>query len=364
MNFTELQKILNSGYATGVDPSLKISSSNEACAVNGFVALQLTTVSPQYERGTEIEILFGKGKGTAFLITSKKSPFLYSQASHLWVAAYLAEQSIEALIIEADRGEEGSFEFSHDYLVIHTLLLSRYEQRYRNTSAIWGAFTHTTDQNNTLVNYQRNTPINAIADLHLPTQEHIKVALRSASQPSALDRYLNLYHLLELSFDYDLVEQIKGLDNDLKGIGKLLSSHSNSEFDRLKKLLLRYFLDITEIAEILDTVFSNIQHHSILWEMLFDYSKESNPYKEKRVEITAVATTGFNQIAFSTNKLDWKIDRLAHFMSYIVYRFRCSIAHASIGEFIIGNDEEDFVAEVAEPLIRSIIFSVFKKPGL
>lgn len=359
MNFNEYQNLLADGLAIGIDSSLQVSNFNGECAVNGFVTLRLTSVSPQYERRTEIEILLGTGYGTAYLITAKNTPFLYSQASHLWTAAYLAEQSAAGLIAEANQGSQGSFQFEDDYVVIHSLLFDRYIRRYRQSSVVWGSFTHPTEQNSALVSYQKGTPINAIADLKLPTPEHLEVALRSASQSSALDRYLNLYHLLELSFDYDLVEQIKRLDKDLKGVGKLLSSHSNSEFEKLKKLLQRYCVDITFLAKSLDSVFSKVQHQPLLWEMLYDYSKESNPYKDKRAEFITLATTGFTQSIFIANKFEWKLDRLVHLAGYIIYRFRCSIAHASIGEFIIGNSEENFVAEVAEPLIKSILFSVY-----
>lgn len=363
MNFIEFQNLLTDGIEIGIDSSLQVTSFNGECAVNGFIALRLTTVSPQYERRTEIEIFLGTGRGTAYLITAKNSPFLYSQASHLWTAAYLAEQSAAGLLAEASQGNQGTFQFKHDYIAIHILLFDRYIRSYRHSSVVWGSFTHPTEQSSALINFQRATPINAVADLKLPTPEHLEIALRSASQLSALDRYLNLYHLLELSFDYDLVEQIKRLDTDLKGIGKLLSSHSNSEFEKLKKLLLRYCLDINSLAKSLDSVFSNSQHHPLLWEMLYDYSKDSNPYKDKRTEFITVATTGFTQSIFMANKFEWKLERLVHLAGYIIYRFRCSIAHASIGEFIIGNSEEQFVAEVAEPLIRSILFAVYAHRG-
>ena len=359
MNFIEYQKLLADGLAIGIDPSLQVSNFNGACAVNGFVALRLTSVSPQYERATEIEILLGVDPGSAYLITTKNSPFLYSQASHLWTAAYLAEQLVAGVIAEVNQGSQVSFQFENDYVAIKSLTFDLYVERYRQSSVVWGSFTHPAEQNSALINFQRNTPISAKDDLKLPTPEHWEIALRSASQSSALDRYLNLYHLLELSFDYDLVEQIKRLDKDLKGVGKLLSSHNNSEFEKLKKLLLRYCVDISFLAASLNAVFSKDEHRPVLWEMLFDYSKDSNPYKDKRAEFITLATTGFTQSIFIANKFEWKLDRLVHLAGYIIYRFRCSIAHASIGEFIIGNSEEKFVAEVAEPLIKSILFSVY-----
>jgi len=78
--------------------------------------------------------------------------------------------------------------------------------------------------------------------------------------PYAFERYLKLYHLLELSFDHDTVEKIRGLGQDLHGIGQILAQHKRDEFDRLKQLLLesaiRFLRDIVLDQELLATLWA------------------------------------------------------------------------------------------------------------
>ena len=354
MNFQEYQSLISDGVSIGIDPSLEIKAVNSYCAVNGFIAKPLTTVSPQYTRDSEIDVALGTGMGTAFLLTSRGSNFEFSEASHLWAAAYLQEQTLPGA-----KNSPADFRFTHDYLLIHELVLRRYESKYQKGSAVWGGFTHPTEQPHPLVQYDKRTLIKATPHIALPTTEHIEATFRAAAQPSALDRYLSLYHLLELSFDYDLVEQIKTLDQNLKGIGKLLNSYSQSEFERLNRLIQKYCTDNNYLAGLLTQTFSSTTHRPTLEEMLFDYSKDSNPFKDKRDAVMLAAAIGFSEANFKTNKLDWNL--IGKFTSYVIYRFRCSIAHATIGEFIISNSDETFVAEVAEPLILGIACKVYRQ---
>lgn len=352
MNFPEYQSLLAAGISIGVDPSLTVKASMDRCAVNGFIAKQLTTVSPQYPRSSEIEIRLGTGTGTAFLLTSKGTAFDFNEASSLWAAAYLEEQSVLGATTDP-----GAFRFEKDYLIIHELVTTHYENHYQKGSAVWGGFTHPREQHDPLRVFDSRSFIQATANINLPTIEHEESALRAATQPSALDRYLSLYHLLELSFDYDLVQQIKLLDQDLKGVGKLLNSYSQSEFDRLNRLIKKYCTDKTHLGSLLNQAFSLANHRIKLEELLFDYSKDSNPFKDKRSELTITSALGFTEANFKANKIDW--NSIEKFVSYIIYRFRCSIAHASIGEFILGSSDESFVAEVAEPLIKGVLCRVY-----
>lgn len=47
--------------------------------------------------------------------------------------------------------------------------------------------------------------------------------------------------------------------------------------------------------------------------------------------------------------------------TYWIYRIRCSIAHHKIGEYMMGYDDEEFVVEFAEPLLKEIILESFKR---
>jgi hypothetical protein len=57
---------------------------------------------------------------------------------------------------------------------------------------------------------------------------------------------LKKYHLLELLFDYDFVENIKSLGTDLRGIGQLLSEYSSKEINRLNNVVTNRVNDISK----------------------------------------------------------------------------------------------------------------------
>ena len=45
--------------------------------------------------------------------------------------------------------------------------------------------------------------------------------------------------------------------------------------------------------------------------------------------------------------------------TYWIYRVRSSIAHSRIGEYVMSTSDEEFVVEIAEPLLRSVLVQVF-----
>ena len=141
MQFADYQALIAEGVLVGLDASLRIKNHGGLCCVNGFIAKPLTSVSPQYPRGAEIDIAIGSGIGTTFLLTIKGSPFLYSQASDLWAAAYLYEQTADGA-----RQDNGDYQFIRDYVVVHELVVNRYERQLQKGSAVWGAFTHPSEQ--------------------------------------------------------------------------------------------------------------------------------------------------------------------------------------------------------------------------
>ena len=47
--------------------------------------------------------------------------------------------------------------------------------------------------------------------------------------------------------------------------------------------------------------------------------------------------------------------------SYWIYRIRSSIAHNKFGEYIMDNDDEDFIVNFAEPLLKEMVLQSFKR---
>ena len=360
MNYTEYTSLVQHGIDFGIDPSLRISDFRGHCAVDGFVARKLKATSPKYKRGSEIDILLGKGRGTVYLLTSRDCTFTYGQASSIWASAFLAETDAN-LFANQLTGVIRDFQFQNDYILTHQTVWDIYERLYRVGSVAWGNFSHIEDASPLPIYSTNTSPIEAKKSIKLPTAEHADAAIRALTQNSALTRYLNLYHLLELSFDYDLVMDIRSLGDNLKGIGKLLNSYSNKELDRLCRLMAKHINNEEEIAAALRPIFNNTPYQSKISEMLFDYPKDGHPFADKRSELFSAARLGFDRPSFKTAKIEWSLEKLNKLAAYIIYRFRCSIAHSTIGEFIISGADEKFVAEIAEPLAMKVISQIYKQ---
>ena len=66
-----------------------------------------------------------------------------------------------------------------------------------------------------------------------------------------------------------------------------------------------------------------------------------------------------NNIQGITNK---GYDNLViEFSAYCIYRVRCCISHNRIGEYVMSNDDEGFVVEFAEPLLREVLCQIFSQ---
>ncbi|WP_217361105.1 hypothetical protein [Dolichospermum sp. UHCC 0406] len=52
-------------------------------------------------------------------------------------------------------------------------------------------------------------------------------------------------------------------------------------------------------------------------------------------------------------------DLVINFSAYCIYRVRCCTAHNRIGEYVMSNDDEGFVVEFAEPLLREVLCQIF-----
>lgn len=362
MRYAEFDSMRSEGIDFGFDSSLTVGEYKQHCAVNDLIALPLTSVSPMYVRDAIIEITrAGTSSPIAFLVTCKDQEFTYGASSAELVASYLSDTN-PADIVDAQGNARRDFKFLNDYLVLSPVDHDEYISIYRTGSGIWGGFTHADDQSSRLEPYTtKASSIAAQPDIRIDTDAQRDAVWRAIAQTSPLERFLKLYHLLELNFDLMLVEEIKQLGADLKGIGKLLNSYSgDKEIDRLTKVVRKHCPDIYFFERVLGAAFKDATHHQQLHELLFEYSKDSNPYKEQADSFKNAISSEFSQPVFAANKLKWDYERLSRFTAYFVYRVRSSIAHLRIGEYVFSSADEGFVSEVAEPLLREILSSVYK----
>jgi hypothetical protein len=166
-----------------------------------------------------------------------------------------------------------------------------------DSAPLWGGFFHERDSFVLCSAYQVNPQkIIARPEIQLPTNYHIESCIRSVVQPYAFERFLKLYHLLELVFDWNLVVQIQNLGNNLQGIGQILNQYSsNKDIERLNKLFIAKHddgnLDIDKIAACLNKI-DNPRLLPKCLQIFFDYSKDSNPYKETFISLEELMRNG------------------------------------------------------------------------
>lgn len=361
MIFAEFSQLAGDNFDLGIDQSLTIQDFQSKCAVDNLVALKLTSVSPKYTPGEIIPVRNAAGQPLADLFIGEGQPFGYGQASAHQVAAYLEELNYGVALA---RGQERrDYVFTHSYVLVDVANYGDYIQNYREGSGIWGHFVHVEQQTSKTLPYRPLIQqITARPNLDLSRAIVKDATFRAVAHASPLERFLKLYHLLEIDFDVQIVEQINALGADLKGIGKILKSFSgDKEFDRLLKLVRQASSTDAFFVGVLTDVLAAPTHHAQLAEMLFEYSKEWNPYKLDAPTFLTLIAGGFDVQSFRGAGLNANYDHLTKFTAYIIYRFRCSIAHVKIGEYMLTTDDEPLICAVAEPLVVAILSALYNR---
>jgi hypothetical protein len=252
------------------------------------------------------------------------------------------------------------YRFGTDYVVIDQARFVEYRDHYLKVSTIWGGFLHTVTGG---IPAFKHVPahITAVRDLTFPTQYHEENSRRSVAEPYAFERFLKLYHLFELLFDWDLVQRIQRLGTDLLGVGKLLAEYDKNELERLKDILGIRCTNINPICVCLDAV---VPYRDTAKLMFFTYGKGGNAFTGQDPEKSfddLLDIGAFTEANVRTANLQYAMgpDKFRKFVincaAYWVYRVRCSIAHNRIGEYVITTADEEFIVKFAEPLLRELL---------
>jgi len=181
----------------------------------------------------------------------------------------------------------------------------------------------------------------------------------------AFERFLKYYHLLELNFDFDLIRRIKNLDpvTESKSISMLLNEYRREDIERLK-YILKHVLHGRGFADR-----SNESTYSIFMEfrklcfMISGKNQSSQGYwavQRNIVETWWVLHTSTAKRFLASNSTDSHRRFICSLCAYWIYRIRNSIAHKKIGEYIMTNNDEQFVLDFGEPLLLTVLRQVFK----
>lgn len=357
LNLTDIVQINNLSNVT----EYKYSSTITFLQLDEYIIHRIELLNKSFDKSilnTTIE-LSGVIIGDLFYL--KNQNFDISTLSNSQFYAFLSECETYDISLP-------NYTFKSDYILIHKDYIDEFHLKYSSTSAVWGGFKLA--ENLSVINYYKKlTPTITIPeelrDLDLYAQDSI---YRALDQKHSFERFLKLYHLLELEFDYSLIKKIQSLNiiTDSNLIGNLLNEYSRNETDRLFDLVSGSCLDVNSLALKLN----GIKLYQSLGEEIFIRFGKGNKgnfflndlarYNSLLSDADAFANSTSVQTHAKISLSDY--NKFIHSVTaYWIYRIRCSIAHFKIGEYILTRDKEDFIVEFAEPLIKEVLIQFYKK---
>jgi hypothetical protein len=352
MEFPILLDMFNRGLLTdwGVN---SLHEADGKIYINGLVALPVLCTAASMQRTEDIEVYDKESIMLGVLcLTDVMDGIESNQLTEYQLIAYLSDAS------DLSTNEP---RLSRDYLVLHGTRLSEYLSDYADGAPIWGAFCHPDKINGPY--RSKRTSIQAVNGIVVPTEHH-KRSLRHATCAShPYDRYLKLYHQMELLFDWVVVRQIKALQDDLQGYSSLLSNYSAQDLPRLKELCRSYITNHNRLAVMLFDLF--VKYESKAKVIFFDFGKSGNPLdtddkwnKFKNAAVMTGSPFGRMKKEGLANRQDAFHKIVSEIAAYWIFRIRCSAAHHRIGECILVDDDEEFVVEFGEKVLTETLCQV------
>ena len=329
--------------------------------LNDYVIHRIELINKSYDYSITNTPLELTGTLIGDIIYLEGQTFNIASLTEFGFYSFLTECTIEDLSLS-------DYTFKNDYIIIHQDFIDEFHMRYSSSSVIWGGF-KISDGTDTINYYKKTVAKIIIPDELKDLDEYAKDSIyRALDQKSSFERFLKMYHLLELEFDYNLIKKIQGLNitTNSNQIGTLLNEYSRNETDRLLDLISTNCHNTASLAKKLNEV----KNHLVLAEEIFiRFGKEKNKlfyltdlskFHNLLADVDAFESPTSVNTHARVNINDY--DKLIHGVTaYWIYRIRCSIAHFKIGEYILTRDKENFIVEFAEPLIKEILIQFYKK---
>lgn len=378
MNRQELESIINKineGNADdilfmgGVMPVLTsiIINGNDYLCINGYYAFPII-VNKSYDTNNEIEVIDENANIIGYIYFSNDNQIIMpSNMSARRYAAYLMD------VTENNFRSRVDMQLTKDYLVVDANRLSDYITYYNETSAIWGSFYQENNAAVQAAHKQQITQIIAYSNLVYPTIHHEKPVIHAIQQPFAFERFLKTYHLLELLFDWLLIEAIKNLGTDIYEAGKLIADYRKDEIDRLFYVLEEKIgKNSTDLNNLVQKINAVSLFPTQAKDIFYKYTKDNNPLKlENTFEAIINSSSKFEYQNVKKNIPQTGVqsvdnhDSFKKFLlklsAYWIYRVRCCIAHHRLGEYLLKPQDEPFIVEFAEPLLNEILLQCFRR---
>lgn len=272
-----------------------------------------------------------------------------------------------ALVTDGPRTcDPSQHRFACDYFVIRRDRSAEYFCKYSATSGLWGGFIHSAPSAPAAPS--TISDITARSGLRLPRAEHTEALRRACVTDWTFYRYLKLYHLLELQFDLHLRDQILATGDDLHGFSQIINSYNMNELDRIVMILCDRIRDLPALANVLEGLDWN---NSTLADVIyFHETSKGNPFRgaDGLDELREWTTRRlFSWPNFSAagrpgvRREEEHRQKVIRFAAFVIYRFRCCIAHFRIGEYILRESDERVVLSFAEPVLKEALRQVFRQ---
>lgn len=332
---------------------------SEYLRVGEWIALPISHVSCRINDVSDPEILDETGAFLGILcLTSKLTDAMPGTLTQWQYVAYLTD------VDRCGAGQPHSFR--KNYLVIKASQLDSYVEKYMKTAPLWGGFSH----HSVTASLSRNCEtITAIPGIIFPTRFHESSFSKYVSSGNAFDRFLRLYHCVELIFDFIFLKSVQKLGNDMVGYAAISRSLGKSELDKLKLILNKFCDDWESIA----SKFGPLKYFEDKSFAIFqDHTKEGNPLTDPVSWSRIVSACRAGQ----TTKADFislKIcnsnnnpyeNMVAKIASYWIYRVRSSIAHSRVSEFLFEENDENFIVDFVELLLEEVVKQIFSSSEL
>lgn len=330
----------------------------EYMVINNYVSLRVERISNSYISTSPIPITLNGIVHGYLIFTKEKECIEIAQMTELEFISFLT-------VAQNSDYDNATFRFHTDFVLVKDDFFLEYIADYKNTSMIWGGFTHE------LIGAPTSRYKKALASIEMGIKiknldsYSYESCVRAIEQPYAFERFLKLYHLLELQFDYFIINKIKNLTipADSNKIGKTLNEYSNSELLRLTEIIEFYCTDISSLEQKLSNVSG---FPSIAEEIFIDFGKsKSDIHLVNVAKFRNVVNSGlFTSANIQALKVPGSSDHtkfIINLTAYWIYRIRCSIAHNRIGEYLLSWNDENFIVEFGEPLLKEVLIQCFKK---
>ena len=355
---TSLAALHQLAEVEGINPA-SARLCREYLEVSGLVAIPIEAVSSFMGRGDDIELQDKSGAAVGTIcFTRSLQPVSPGGLTRWQYVAFLADCELAQLGLE--------YTFRRDYVVVDEPFAEDYLDNYAAGAPLWGGYTHSP-----LPQREQGpipTKIVGNPDICLPTSFHEQTLTRYVEATNAFDRFLKLYHTLELLFDYVVLKQMRRVGDNLQQFGTIMQDYKRPEIDRLKFLLHSFCGDPNIIAEGFGPV---SLHRTIAEEIFQNHTKDGNPIKEHQRWVDLMDLAQASTLAetdFRKKKLVSQNHSYAAFVTglaaYWIYRVRSSIAHSRVGEFLFTDNDEKFITEFAEPLLLDVVNQVFENVEL